>query len=151
MASAGSTAAASAGTAVSVTRFRLRTLLFAPSFFLHAHRTIVQIRKADGFVAGAVLRDAHFAFWTLTLWRDDAAMRTYATSGAHRRAMPRLAEWADEASVAHWRQAGARLPDWTEAARRLRAEGRPLPLRHPAPSHANHGFAAPATTRGMRI
>lgn len=140
-----------AGSVVSVTRFRLRKLVFAPSFFLHAQRTIVQIRKADGFVAGAVLRDAHFAFWTLTLWRDDAAMRLYATSGAHARAMPGLARWADEAHVAHWTQASADLPDWNDAARRLRAEGRAVPLRHPAPSHANHGFAGPATTRGMPI
>lgn len=140
-----------AETVVSVTRFRLRKLVFAPSFFLHAQRTIAQIRNADGFVTGAVLRDAHFAFWTLTLWRDQAAMRAYALSGAHARAMPGLVRWADEAHVAHWMQASAELPDWNEAARRLRAEGRAVPLRHPAPSHANRGFAGPATTRGIPI
>ncbi len=57
-------AAASGGrvmTLVSVTRFRLRAIRFAPFFTLHANRTIAQIRKADGFVAGAVRRDAGLA------------------------------------------------------------------------------------------
>jgi hypothetical protein len=55
---------------VSVTRFRLRSIRFAPFFILHANRTIAQIRKADGFLAGAVKRGAALAFWTLTVWRD---------------------------------------------------------------------------------
>jgi hypothetical protein len=68
-----------------------------PFFMLHANRTIAQIRKADGFRAGAVQRDADQTFWTMTLWRDELAMRAFGASGAHRKAMPHLAEWADEA------------------------------------------------------
>jgi hypothetical protein len=67
-----------------VTRFRLRSVLYFPLFVLHANRTIAQIRKADGFLAGVVQRDADLAFWTLTLWRDEHAMRAYGASGAHR-------------------------------------------------------------------
>jgi quinol monooxygenase YgiN len=136
-------------TLVSVTRFRLRSLRFLPFFMLHAHRTIAQIRKAEGFVAGAVRRDSDLAFWTLTVWRDEAAMRAYGASGAHRKAMPHLADWGDEASVAHWRQGGDQLPDWPEAARRLREEGRPLALRHPAPDRPR--ITEPKTTFGMRL
>jgi hypothetical protein len=33
-------------------------------------------------------------------------------------AMPRLADWADEASVVHWYQDHPARPDWTEAGRR---------------------------------
>lgn len=136
---------------VSVTRFHLRSLRFLPFFILHTNRTIAQIRKADGFVAGAVQRDADHAFWTLTVWRDASAMRAYGTSGAHRKAIPHVAEWADEASVAHWSQAGRDLPEWPEAVRRLREEGRPLTLRHPGPTHAEQGFAEPQMTYGMRL
>jgi heme-degrading monooxygenase HmoA len=141
----------SAPTLVSVTRFHLRSDRFPPLFMLHANRAIAQIRKADGFLAGAVRRDADLGFSTLTLWRDEHAMRAYGASGAHRKAMPHLAEWADEASVAHWTQAGGELPDWPEAVRRLREEGRSSSLRHPRPTHAQGGFAEPRLTQGMRL
>jgi hypothetical protein len=136
---------------VSVTRFRLRSVRFLPFFILHANRTIAQIRKADGFVAGAVRREAGLAFWTLTVWRDEHAMRAYGASGAHRMAMPHLADWADQASVGHWRQDGDSLPEWPDAVRRLREDGRPVALRHPAPDHAGQRFAEPRMTHGMRL
>jgi len=136
---------------VSVTRFRLRSLRFLPFFLLHANRAIAQIRKADGFVAGAVQRDANLAFWTMSVWRDELAMRAYGSSGAHRKAMPHLAEWADEASVGHWRQMGLDLPEWPEAVRRLREEGRSVPLKHPAPRLPEPRFDEPQITNGMRL
>ena len=140
---------------VSVTRFRLRSIRFVPFFVLHANRTIAQVRKANGLVAGSVQRDAHLAFWTVTVWRDEHAMRAYGASGAHRKAMPHLADWADEASVGHRRQPSSNLPEWPEAVRRLREEGRPLTLRHPAPNHPEQRFAEDdlrdaALTKGPR-
>jgi heme-degrading monooxygenase HmoA len=136
---------------VSVTRFRLRSVRFAAFFILHANRTIAQIRKADGFLAGAVRREADLAFWTLTVWRDEHAMHAYRASGAHRKAVPHLADWADEASVAHWSQPGSALPDWPDAIRRLRDEGRPLTLHHPVPDRREQRLAAPQMTYGMRL
>jgi hypothetical protein len=91
------------------------------------------------------------AFWTLTVWRDEHAMRAYGASGAHRKAMPHLADWADEASVGHWSQLGSDLPDWPEAVRRLREEGRPITLPHAAPNHPAQPFAEPRMTYGMRL
>ena len=39
-------------------------------------------------------------FWTRSLWRDSAAMRTFMQSGgAHGTAMSKLAHWCDEASL----------------------------------------------------
>ncbi len=138
-------------TLVSVTRFRLRSVGFMPFFMLHANRTIAQIRKADGFVTGAIQRDADQAFWTMTVWRDELAMRAFGASGAHRRAMPHLAEWADEASVTRWMQSGRDLPDWSEAVRRLRDDGKSSSLRHPRASRSEGGFADPQMTYGMRL
>jgi hypothetical protein len=136
---------------VSVTRFRLRSIRFLPVFVLHTNRAIAQIRKSDGFIAGAVRRDAGLAFWTLTVWRDEQAMRAYGASFAHREARPHLAEWADEASVGHWEQQGSELPAWSKAVRGLREHGRPVPLRHPAPTHTAHAFAEPLMANGMRL
>jgi hypothetical protein len=136
---------------LSVTRFRLRSIRFAPFFILHANRTIAQIRKADGFVAGAVRRDADPVFCPLTVWRDGHAMRAYTASFAHRKAIPHGVDWADEASVGHWTQPGSDLPEWPEAVRRLREEGHPLTLRHPAANHTEQQFGEPQMTYGMRL
>jgi hypothetical protein len=136
---------------VSVTCFRLRSIRFLPFFILHANRTIAQIRKTDGFVAGAVQRDAKLAFWTMTVWRDGHAMCAYTASGAHRKAMPHVVDWADEASVGHWTQAGSDLPEWPEAVRRLSEEGRPLTLRYSAANHTGQRFAAPKMTSSIRL
>jgi hypothetical protein len=136
---------------ISVTRVRLRSVRFWPFFMLHANRTIVQVRKADGFLAGAVQSEADLTFWTMTIWRDEQAMRAFGASGAHKKAMPHLAEWADEASVAHWMHPNSDLPGWPEAARRLRDEGRSSSLRYPGPTHPDRSFAGPQTTHGMRL
>jgi quinol monooxygenase YgiN len=131
---------------VSITRFRARALWFVPMFAFHARRIISQIRNARGCMALALLIDKNPVFWTMTMWADESSMKAYMTSGSHRKAMPSLADKADEASVVHWYQDHAERPDWTEAARRMRAEGRPSKLRHPGPHQADLSFAAPWTT-----
>lgn len=125
---------------VSVTRFRARSIRFVPLFAHHANRTVAQIRKAEGFLAGAVKRDTDLAFWTMTVWRDGRAMHAYVASGAHRTAMPHLRDWGIEASVIRWTQDGTDLPDWPEAVQRMRDEGRASKLRHPGPHHADISF-----------
>lgn len=78
-------------------------------------------------------------------------MRAYRASGAHRKAMPHLADWADEAKVVRWMQDGNDLPGWPAAVRRLLEEGGLLKLRLPAPSHAETNFAEPRTSHGMQL
>lgn len=128
---------------VSVTRLRLRSVRFLPSFFFHAVPSYRQARAAPGFRDGSLLADRSWTFWTLTLWDGQASMRAYMTSGDHRTAMPRLAGWCDEASVVHWDQEHGDLPSWTEADRRMRAEGRPSKIRNPSPQHADLSFRTP--------
>ena len=70
------------------------------------------------------LNDAHSTFWTCSAWVDEAAMRAFMMAPPHRTAMVKLLDWCDEASLVHWTQESAQLPDWHEAHRRLVAEGR---------------------------
>lgn len=136
---------------VSVTRFRVRSLRFLPFFLIHAQRCLAQIRRADGYIAGALRRDRDHAYWTTSVWRDEAALLAYVTGGAHRNAMPKMSEWGEEASTVRWVQGGAELPSWPEAIERMRREGHPVPLRHPGPAHANLGFAASQPSQMARI
>ncbi len=121
---------------VSLTRLRLRSVRFVPGFMLHASRSTRQIKQAAGFQAGAVLADRQWTFWTISAWDSGESMRRYMTTGGHKQAMPKLIEWCDEASVAHWEQDEATLPTWIEADQRMRSMGRISKVRYPSPQHA---------------
>ena len=136
---------------VSVTRLRIRALRFIPGFAFHTLQTRTQVQRAAGFLGGSLLPDRDRAFWTMTLWRDEAHMRRYMVAGAHLKAMPKLMDWCDEASVVHWSQEGERLPDWREADRRMRAEGRPSKLRHPSAGHPRLDYREPRTERAVPL
>ena len=136
---------------VSLTRLRLRSIRFLPQFALHATRSRNQIQRAPGFLVGALLPDRKWTFWTMTAWDSEESMRQYMISGAHKTAMPRLLQWCDEASVAHWTQTEATLPSWTEADRRMRETGRISKVRHPSPRHAGLNYQEPRTSLGAPI
>jgi hypothetical protein len=89
---------------VSITRLRVRSWRYLPAFLFQTLRAARQAKAASGSLAVATLRDADLAFWTRTVWTEEAAMRSFMVSGAHRTVMPRLLEWCDEASVVHWVQ-----------------------------------------------
>ena len=97
---------------VSITRLRIRSTRFIPQFFIHTVQTRRQTKRASGFLGGSFLADRKRTFSTMTLWRDQGDMRAYITSGAHLKAMPKLLDWCDEASVLHWTQDQLIAPDW---------------------------------------
>lgn len=136
---------------VSLTRLRVRSLRFMPLFAIYAVRSRRQVSKAPGFLNGALLADRKWTFWTLTAWENEAAMRAYMTSGAHKQAMPRLMQWCDEASVAHWAQENEVLPSWKEADWRMREQGRISKVRHPSPQHAGLTYDEPQARGGGSI
>ena len=127
----------------SVTRLKLRSVRFLPFFAFHALRTTAEVRRASGFRGGSLLPDRQLAFWTMTEWDSQDAMRLYMTNGSHRAAMPHLIAWCDEASVVHWEHTQDALPSWPEADRRMRENGRPSKVRHPSPHHATLTYRAP--------
>ncbi len=126
---------------ISVTRLRLRSLRFLPAFAWHTAASTRQLRRAPGFLTGQIATEGFRGFWTLTAWRDEAAMRAYRNADAHMRAMPKLLVWCDEASVTHWHQPTPELPEPAVALERMRAEGRLSKVRHPSPAHAAREIA----------
>jgi heme-degrading monooxygenase HmoA len=139
---------------VSLTRLRVRSLRFVPLFVMYTGQAVRQVRRAPGFQQGALLADRNWTFWTMTAWDSQEDMRRFMTSGAHKRAMPRLLVWCDEASVAHWTQSEEALPSWAEADARMRETGRASKVNNPSSStlgldlrsssnHAGRSHSAP--------
>lgn len=124
---------------VSLTRVRVRSVLFLPGFFWHTMRSRRQVKRGQGFLVGALLADSGRVFWTMTAWESRTRMLAFMTSGAHMQAMPKLLNWCDEASVAGWEQEDSMLPRWDEADRRMRAIGRPSKVRHPNAAQLRSG------------
>jgi hypothetical protein len=128
---------------VSITRLRLRSWRFVPGLIWHALRSSRQAKATPGNLRALTLREANATFWTCTVWHDEAAMRAFLVSGAHRSAMRRLPDWCDEASVAHWQQDSAEPPSWIEVHRRMQGEGRRSNVRYPSPAQERFEIPPP--------
>jgi hypothetical protein len=68
-------------------------------------------------------------------------------SGVHRAVMPRLLEWCDEASVAHWLQDSMQTPTWEEVHQRMQRDGRRSKVNHPSEAQRNFDIPAPKMLR----
>lgn len=128
---------------VAATRVRLRSLWYFPAFVWRAAQAGKQARTAPGNLHSDQFRDAKGAFWTLTMWQDESAMRAFMMSGAHAKIMPRAPEWFSESAVVHWRQAGTAVPSRAEMHRRLQNEGRPTRVKFPNEAHKAFKIAPP--------
>jgi heme-degrading monooxygenase HmoA len=128
---------------ISVTRLRIRSLRYLPEFFFYTFRSVRQVKRAPGNLGLRLLRDADRTFWTLTAWQDEAAMRAFMFASPHREAMPKLANWCDEAAVAHWTQDTAQMPSWEEAHMRMQQQGRPSKVNHPTRAHETFEIRKP--------
>ncbi len=136
-------------TFISVTRLHLRSPLYLPFFLGNVWLTRRQIVNTSGFLGGKLVTDAKQGYWTMTAWEEQAAMKFYRNSGAHRSVMPRLQDWCDEASVVHWQQEDSSLPNWAEAHRRLVADGFLTKLSHPSSAHLQRDFPQPQSSEGL--
>ncbi|HKW16466.1 MAG TPA: DUF3291 domain-containing protein [Terriglobales bacterium] len=128
---------------VSITRLRVRSLRYLPSFLFYALRSSHQAKKSQGILAVSLLREANSTFWTRTVWTTVPAMKAFMLAGPHRTAMRKLLEWCDEAALVHWEQESAQEPDWPEAHRRLQVEGRRSKVNHPSPAHESFEIRPP--------
>jgi heme-degrading monooxygenase HmoA len=137
---------------ITITRLHLRAQRYFPIFMIYSLASALQARRSAGFLGGVLANDAERGAWTMTAWRDEAAMRAFRNRGVHSKAMPRLLKWCDEASFAHWIQRDATLPEPGEAHRRMRSDGHSSKVSYPSAAHAA-GITASASAPviGLRL
>ena len=128
---------------ISVTRLRIRSPRYLPMFIIYSILSSRQARRAPGNCGIDLLRDANNTYWTKTAWSDEKEMHSFMLGGMHRRAMPKLLDWCDEAATVHWTQESPQLPAWQDAHQKLVSEGRRSKVRHPSPSHLAFEIAKP--------
>jgi hypothetical protein len=133
---------------ISITRLRVRSWRYLPAFLFYAISSARQAARTEGNLAVKLLRDANNTWWTSTSWDGENSMRKFMLMKPHGAAMRKLLEWCDEASLVHWSQPESALPSWTDAHRRLQAEGRTSKVHHPSPEHLAFRITPPAGERG---
>jgi hypothetical protein len=122
---------------VSVTRLRLRSLLFLLPFAFRVGECNRQALRTPGCQGLRTRKTRGLAFWTLTMWNDEKSMRSFVAASPHREVIPKLSAWCDEGAVAHWTQESASMPEWDAATRVLLDTGRLLHVAHPSEAHKN--------------
>jgi hypothetical protein len=135
---------------ISVTRLRVRAFIYLPQFLWDTFKSLRQVERSSGFVGGSLLVNANNVFWTMTVWKDQAAMNAYRTGGAHRKAMPKLLNWCNEAAVVHWTDELSDIPVWQEAQQHMEKEGRLSKVNHPSPVQVSNHIPGPEPSRIQR-
>ena len=114
-------ASADAPAVVMASRFRLRRMRDVPRFFLDAMRIHRQVRAADGALGvSLVAHPLRREFFTLSAWRDRAAVDALVRAEPHRSAMGRYHAVMADAVFRFWEvPPGALPPSWDDAPSRL--------------------------------
>src|SRR3954447_4471528 len=116
---------------VSVTRLRVRGWPYMLQFLWHTVASQRQVKRSAGFLRGTLSSAQGRVFWTATVWADEASMKRFRDTGGHKKAMPRLLDICDQASLAHWTQDSDTVPAAATMLGRMQAIGRTSKFRNP--------------------
>jgi hypothetical protein len=117
-----------------VTRLRLRSDAARLPFLWLSLLSWWQAKRAGGNMGSRIRKGSGNDFWTLTVWRDQASLIAFVTTGTHRTAMPNLGQWCDESSSARWDLDDIEIPSWRAAMFALGRYGRTHRVARPSPA-----------------
>lgn len=95
-----------------------------PEFLLHTARIVRQLHGSSGLL-GYSLRAELMAkrFWTLSVWRDEASLRSFVDARPHAQVMTVLQPHMGATRFIRWTVEASQLPlDWEDALRRWRED-----------------------------
>jgi hypothetical protein len=99
----------------------LKSYWRVPPFFLYTSQVAKQLASAHGLLGYAVLaRPLSKRFWTLSAWKEEAALRAFVQHSPHVRLMAALAPHMDKTKFVRWEVKGSQIPLlWDDALRRF--------------------------------
>jgi quinol monooxygenase YgiN len=99
----------------------LKSYWRVPLFLFYTAQVAKQLASARGLLGYSVLtRPLSKSFWTLSAWKDDAALRAFVERSPHVRIMTALAPHMDQTKFLRWTVKGSQLPlPWDDALRRF--------------------------------
>jgi quinol monooxygenase YgiN len=91
-----------------------------PHFLLYTAQVVRQLASAEGMLGYSVLaRPLSKQFWTLSAWKNEAALRSFIQCPPHVRIMTALTPHMGETKFVRWMVKGSELPlPWDDALRR---------------------------------
>jgi quinol monooxygenase YgiN len=92
-----------------------------PVFFFYTAQVVKQLASAAGVLGYSVLaHPSSKRFWTLSAWKDDAALQAFVQYPPHVRIMNALTLHMHETNFVRWTVKGSELPlSWDDALIRL--------------------------------
>jgi hypothetical protein len=128
---------------LAITRLRIRRIWFLPRFFRMSMLSLKQAKNSEGIIAVNVFNDAFPVFWTCSIWESEQHMMNYMKSGDHKKAMPYLQKWCNEARTCHVSFDSNIMPAASELALLLHKHGRASRLLKPNENHLKEIFPEP--------
>jgi len=106
---------------VLASRLPLRSYLTVPRFLVLSARIARQLEGTSGLVGYSLLaQPLHKTFWTLSVWRGQAALEAFVETMPHQGVMRKLRPRMRPTTFTSWAVTGAALPiSWDEAIERL--------------------------------
>jgi len=90
-------------------------------FVVYTAQVVKQLARADGLLGYSLLaRPLSKRFWTLSVWKNEEALRAFVQHPPHVRIMTALAPHMDKTEFVRWTVKGSQLPlHWDDALARL--------------------------------
>ncbi len=108
---------------ITITSIRLRSVFYFFKLSYHGWQVSKQLQKQNGFVE---LRNTGFGYlhYTCSVWENEAALKAFAVSGAHKTAMQQSAKLAT--TIQTYTYSSDQVPDWVSAKKLLSENGKTI-------------------------
>ena len=99
---------------VSITGFKLKSILYLPRFFIYSNPALKQAHEAEGNISAST-DYVNGILHTLSVWKDRKSMTRYMAKGAHAQAMKAADEMGDPSDTKVYGYETDKIPTWDEA------------------------------------